>query len=314
MGRPERRDCDYFPFICKDGRTLFILEQKYDCKGTGFFTNVMRFLTLQPDHHFCVQDESDRLYFFSKCRCDVDSGMDMLNIMAKTCKIHRFLWVSYGAITSPDLLKSLNDAYRTRKNPIITIDEIISIYAEDVPDNFTDSDDNDVSCAENDVSCAENAAGIENGVVSCVDKPQTKLKETKVNKQHPSGGFFKNTNHIYFKSIETSTIKLLKLPISVKSKPFNPYEFTNWAINTENYHPGAVDYALQALVKKAKGNGSKDGDDIKDLFAYGRTVLKTANGNFCERDHIKDYEALKQDFNDFINNSKQIQDLLKQVF
>ena len=124
MARPERHDCDYFPFYARDGKTLFILEDKYGCKGTGFFTNVMRFLTLREDHWFSIQDDSDRMYFFSKCKCDEESGVDMLNIMAKTRKIHTSLWVSSAVITSPDLLESLKDAYRKRVNKIITIDEI----------------------------------------------------------------------------------------------------------------------------------------------------------------------------------------------
>ena len=50
MARPERHDAEYFPFYVKDGRTLFILENKFGCAGTGFFTNIMRLLTATPDH------------------------------------------------------------------------------------------------------------------------------------------------------------------------------------------------------------------------------------------------------------------------
>ena len=48
MARPERKDVDYFPFYVKNGRTLQLLEGKYDCKGTGFFTNLLRFLSGRP--------------------------------------------------------------------------------------------------------------------------------------------------------------------------------------------------------------------------------------------------------------------------
>lgn len=164
MARPERHDADYFPFYAKDGRTLNILEHKYGCKGTGFFTNVMRFLTLQPDHHFCIADESDRLYFFSKCKCDEESGMEMLNIMSKTCKIHSDLWVSYMVIASNDLLKSLEDAYRNRKNRIITVQDIVLTYSKK-PQEPVVSD----------------AGNPQEPVVSDVNKPQRKLKETKLN-------------------------------------------------------------------------------------------------------------------------------------
>ena len=165
MARPERHDADYFPFYAKDGKTLFILESKYQCKGTGFFTNVMRFLTLEKDHHFCIKAPEDRLYFFSKCKVDDVSGADMLDMMSVTGKIDKELWVSSAVIVSQDLLTSLSDAYRKRLNPIITIAEIREKY---------------VSVVDNKV----NGGGLP---VSGGDKPQRKGKErkgkeTKINK------------------------------------------------------------------------------------------------------------------------------------
>jgi len=141
MARPERRDADYFPFYIKDGKTLFILESKYGLQGIGFFTNLMRFLTRQTDHHICIRDESDRLYFFAQIRCPEDIGMDMISLMVKTGKIDATLWNEQRVIASEDLLNSLQDAYRNRKNKIITIQEIIISYTnnpityEDTPLN-----------------------------------------------------------------------------------------------------------------------------------------------------------------------------------
>jgi len=128
LGRPDSHVAPYFPFFCKDGRTLFILESKYQCKGTGFFTNVMRFLALTPDHHCCIADESDRLYFFSKAHCDEESAMDMLNIMVKTGKIDADLWNNKRVLASEDLLNSLKRCYEKRENPIISMDQIRTHY------------------------------------------------------------------------------------------------------------------------------------------------------------------------------------------
>jgi len=161
MARPEKHDVDYFPFYVKDGKTLFILETQYGCKGTGFFTNLMRFLCQTPDHYFCINDESDRLYFFAKVKCDEVSGSAMLDIMAKTGKIHTHLWVSGSVIVSPDLLLSLSDAYSKRKNSIITIDEIIKKY---------------VSAPVNEVSAPVNE-------IKGADNTQSKVKKSKVKKR-----------------------------------------------------------------------------------------------------------------------------------
>ncbi|MBW2596736.1 MAG: hypothetical protein JRC93_12360 [Deltaproteobacteria bacterium] len=164
MARPERQNADYFPFYAKDGRTLFLLESKYGCKGTGFFTNVMRFLTLETHHHVSIQDETDRMYFFSKCHCDEESGMDMLNIMAKTDKINNRLW-SLGVVASQNLLDSLSDAYRNRKNDIITMSEITEKHVTDV---------------RNGVSDVGNPQG---AGVSDAEKPQRKEKKRKEKKR-----------------------------------------------------------------------------------------------------------------------------------
>lgn len=128
MARPEKKTVEYFPFVAKNGKTLFILEDKYGCKGTGFFTNVLRFLAETPDHHFSIHDETDRMMFFARTKCDEESGIDMLNIMAKTGKIHLELWVSCQAIASSDFIESIQDAYKNRKNQCITLKEVIQKY------------------------------------------------------------------------------------------------------------------------------------------------------------------------------------------
>ena len=128
MARPEKHTADYFPYYVKDGKTLHIIEGKYQCKGTGFFTNVMRFLCATPDHHYCIKSDIDRMYFFSQVKCDEESGIDMLNIMAKSGKILSSWWVSNMVIYSPDLINSLKDAYRSRRNTLLTQDQIMIIY------------------------------------------------------------------------------------------------------------------------------------------------------------------------------------------
>ena len=128
MARPEKKTVEYFPFVAKNGKTLFILEDKYGCKGTGFFTNVLRFLAETPDHHFSIHDETDRMMFFARTKCDEESGIDMLNIMAKTGKIHLELWISCQAIASSDFIESIQDAYKNRKNQCITLEEVIQKY------------------------------------------------------------------------------------------------------------------------------------------------------------------------------------------
>lgn len=196
MGRPERRDVDYFPFLVKDGKTLFILEGKYGCKGTGFFTNVMRFLCRTPDHHFQIMDDSDQLYFFAKCHCDEESGLDMLNIMAKTGKICSDMWVSYKVIVSEDLLNSIKDAYRNRQGDIITIDQIRVSYTG----NKVSDDGNPV----------------EDGITD-VNNPQSKVKESKVKKKKTIDPLFDSFYSAYPKHVARSDALKAWMKLSPKN-------------------------------------------------------------------------------------------------
>ena len=129
-GRPEKRTVEYFPFFVKDGKTLFLLENKYECTGTGFFTNVMRFLSSEPDHHVSLADEVSKMMFFAKVKIDEERGTDMINLMVKTGKLHKELWEKYKVVCCPDFLESIKEAYAGRKNEIITIDDILQKYRE----------------------------------------------------------------------------------------------------------------------------------------------------------------------------------------
>lgn len=324
MARPERYNCDYFPFYAKDGRTLFLLESKYNCKGTGFFTNLMRFLTMETHHVVNIQDESDRLYFFSKCKCDEESGIDMLNIMSKTGKINKELW-AVKVIASQDLLDSLKDAYKNRRNKIITMEELILKYVS--------SPNNPVSYQENLVNKVSNTdQGTEKQVSGSIN-PQTKLKETKgkdIKEQESfpetpktenplpepkkeaapppagagqfkifGGSHFSNKAEGYLKTIldHAQAISLL----NNKNPPFNVYKFIQFHFKNKT-HPGAMMETLAAIKDQWK--------EIKSPWSYGMTVIKTKNGNWYEKDAIKSYQDVDQAWDNFLKTNPAVKQLL----
>jgi hypothetical protein len=142
MARPERHDADYFPFYAKRGRTLNILQSKFGCEGIGVFTNILRFLTLTPDHHYCIKDETDRMNFFSEIGIQDERGIEIIELMVKTEKLDKELWEKYKVIASEAFLESLADAYKQRKNKIITMSEIrekfVSMYGNSANGNKAD--------------------------------------------------------------------------------------------------------------------------------------------------------------------------------
>jgi DNA-binding Lrp family transcriptional regulator len=132
MARPERRDVDYFPFYVKRGKTLNILQSKFGLEGIGFFTNLMRFLALTPDHHYCIKDEIDRMNFFAEIGIQDESrGLEMIELMVKTEKLDKGLWEDHMVIACEAFLKSIEDAYKNRVNQIITIDGIRAVFEKE---------------------------------------------------------------------------------------------------------------------------------------------------------------------------------------
>lgn len=163
-GRPERHDADYFPFYCKDGKTLFILQHKFGLEGIGFFTNLMRLLTTTPDHYLCISDPGDALYFFSRIGIDEDRGLEIMEALLLTGKLHKELWEQYRVVFSPDLLSSLKPLYERRNNEIITIETII---------NRVSADNNTL----HEGLCIQK---VSSGVVSGDNNTQSKVKQSKV--------------------------------------------------------------------------------------------------------------------------------------
>ncbi|RKX64138.1 MAG: hypothetical protein DRP42_06920 [Tenericutes bacterium] len=128
MSRAEKNWVDFFPFKIKEGKTLAVLERRYKAAGTGFFINMLRILGNTPDHHLCLENEADRIYFFDKTLVDEKEGIEMLNLMSVTGKIDRKLWEERQVIASKDFLVSLERAYAKRQILPITIEQICNLF------------------------------------------------------------------------------------------------------------------------------------------------------------------------------------------
>lgn len=251
MARPERKDVDYFPFYVKDGRTLFILESKYGCTGTGFFTNMMRFLCQTPDHHFCIADDADRLFFFSKTKCDEDSGTAMLDLMAKTGKIYAPLWVSSRVIVSPDLLASIKDAYVKRKNTIITLEKIVTIYTGKPVSDTGNADTSELPAPETHIEA-------NNGGESSDGNTQTKVKESKGKK---SKG----------KEEETSPKKLFLDAVYLSDEEH--------AKLVERFGRDPTDRLIEDLNNGIMSKGYKYNSHYHTILTWDRKDRRSGNGN-----------------------------------
>ena len=130
MARPQRNDCDYFPFFVKQGKTFSLLRHRWPLEGIGFFTELCILLTRTPNHHIRVESDIDFEYVLGDMGCSVERANEIMNLLTATGKVHKNLWENHRVIVIPDLLKSLEYAYEKRASKIISVEEIGIMYTE----------------------------------------------------------------------------------------------------------------------------------------------------------------------------------------
>jgi hypothetical protein len=122
---------------------------------------------------------------------DESRGLEMIELMVKTEKLDKELWEKYRVIVSQAFLDSLGEAYKQRKNEIITMDAIRS--------KFVSMYGNSVNIHENPVSKYGNPEIQSHNPQSKVKK--SKVEKSKVNSEAAPPGFFQNFT-FWFKKLK----------------------------------------------------------------------------------------------------------------
>jgi hypothetical protein len=125
MANKIKDTIDYFPFFVKDGRTLFVLQNKYGLAGIGFFTQIMRWLGQSPGHYYPYNDDFDKDRLNQYCGLNETDVRVMIGDMVKTGKLDRELWEKRGVIYSSDFVNQLSELYRKRKKELPTREMVI---------------------------------------------------------------------------------------------------------------------------------------------------------------------------------------------
>jgi hypothetical protein len=250
----------------------------------------MRFLTKQPDHHICVREESNLLYFFAQLHCPEDIGMDMLNLMSKTGKIDHKLWTEQRVIVSADLLNSLEGAYKNRHNKIISIDEIMVSYHNN-PITYPNNTAHAGLCLE--------IEGL---------NPQRILKETKLKESIGDGVSYqpvdnsspqppkpdedqKGASEEELKKRKPEPVPdvdegdLQSLVAKIKTKhPKFPVE--TWYGKNRSAHPEAIIHVLKSLLKA---------ENVGNETAYIQKALDVENGKYNAKDHAEKTKEIERE-------------------
>jgi hypothetical protein len=122
MARPQRNNVDYFPFICKEGRAMFYIEQKYGNDGFATWIKILRQLAVTDYHYLNLSEDVDSMFLAAKCKVSDEVLKSIINDLVKLGEFDSFLWEKCRVIWSQKFIENIEDAYSKRSNNIMNYD------------------------------------------------------------------------------------------------------------------------------------------------------------------------------------------------
>lgn len=127
MARPERNNVDYFPYICKEGKTMYFIEQKYGNDGFATWIKILRELAVTNYHFLDLSDKVQIMYLASKCKVDQEKLIQIIDDLCDLGEFHDQLWLENRIIFSQKFIINIRDAYKKRNNKCIDLQGLLEI-------------------------------------------------------------------------------------------------------------------------------------------------------------------------------------------
>lgn len=160
MARPQRNTVDYFPHLIGDGKKMFFIEQKYGNDGYATWFKILECLASTENHFLNLNDEQDLMFTAAKCRVSEETLLSIICDLTKLKVFDSELW-EFRVVWCQIFIDSIQDAYSKRSNECQTYEGL-----------------------------REHLASL--GVLKGDVKPQSKVKETKEEKNKPEIPPFKD--------------------------------------------------------------------------------------------------------------------------
>jgi len=127
MARPEKNTVDYFPFLCKEGKAMYYIEQRHGNDGFATWTKILRQLATTNFHYLDLSKPSEIMFLSAKCQVNQDT---LRSIIKDLCDLGEFdleLWNSKQVLWCQKFVDSIQDAYLKRKNDCMTRKKLLSV-------------------------------------------------------------------------------------------------------------------------------------------------------------------------------------------
>ena len=182
MARPKKQTVDYFPHIANSGKTMFILESKFGNDGYAFWFKLLELLATTDGHVYDCRNSAHWQFLLAKTNQGEESANNILSLLADLEAIDKELWRK-KVIWCQNLVDNITDVYKKRKAEVPQKPDINS-FCEQKPTSAGVSTDGNSSKEDiEEVSTSEN--------------PQSKVKETKVNKTKGKENNSSNVHRFY---------------------------------------------------------------------------------------------------------------------
>ena len=125
MARPERNNIDYFPFICKEGKAMYYIEDKYGNDGFATWIKILRQLAVNNYHYINLSEKVEIMFLSSKCKVSEENLISIIDDLCYLGEFDSILWKDNGIIWSEKFIGHIQDAYNKRKNKCITYEGLL---------------------------------------------------------------------------------------------------------------------------------------------------------------------------------------------
>lgn len=179
MAREQRKDVDYFPHDCTHGRKMHVIESKYGNDGYAVWFKLLEQLGKSNNHYIDISDEMTLMFLTSVFKVNEETTLNILNDLAKINAIDKELFDEHKILWSDKFSKSIEDAYRKRKQKMFLKEDILLLKKGQ---NFSISRGNPSIPRGLNEKTEENAKKHVNTAESIRKEEYSKVKESKEEK------------------------------------------------------------------------------------------------------------------------------------
>jgi len=141
MARPVKATVTYFPLDCEFSDSLKIIENLFGNDGFVLWVKLLQKLGRSEYHYIDLRNTAKWKLFYTEIRLNEDLCLQILNELSELDCINKSLWKE-KIIYSENFIKRIEDAYKRRREKLLSINELCQLLGISVSNNDTSVNNN----------------------------------------------------------------------------------------------------------------------------------------------------------------------------